>query len=138
MKAIFAVGSSHGREPICGPGRYRFAKSIVRLRDFASIINVLGDGPKKAVSALDTGINRSNETNDTDTTLKGKAVNKLEPLWYELSPYVYFVTGIIAIFKFDGMAKIFGILLLTAAATMIGMRKSYREIHERKKHSRTR
>jgi hypothetical protein len=65
-------------------------------------------------------------------------MNKLEPLWYELSPYVYFLTGSFAIFKFDGTAKIFGVLLLTAAATIIGMRTSYREIKEQGKKIKSR
>ena len=62
-------------------------------------------------------------------------MKRLEPFWYEISPYIYGVTGTVAIFKLDGGAKFFGIILIASAATIIGMRKSYREIEYRNKRS---
>ncbi len=59
-------------------------------------------------------------------------MKNLEPLWYELSPYLYGIAGVAAILITDALGEVFGILLLTAAATIVGMRKSYRE-HEEKK-----
>lgn len=58
------------------------------------------------------------------------AMNNLESLWYEISPYIYGITGVIAIFSaskagnFIGIVS--GILLLTAGATIVGMRYSFR------------
>lgn len=59
-------------------------------------------------------------------------MNGLEPLWYEVSPYLYGFAGVAAILLTDALGEVFGILLLTAAATIVGMRKSYRELEEQK------
>ncbi|MDO9103855.1 MAG: hypothetical protein Q7U57_02715 [Methylovulum sp.] len=60
-------------------------------------------------------------------------MKKLESLWYEVSPYIYGISGIITILSasktgnFIGVLS--GILLLTAGATVVGMRFSYRGHH---------
>ncbi len=54
-------------------------------------------------------------------------MDKLEPLWYEVSPYVYGMIGFFSILTTNTMAKLFGAVLLSAAATILGMRKIYRE-----------
>jgi len=58
------------------------------------------------------------------------AMKNLENLWYEISPYIYGISGIITIFsasKNDNFIGILsGILLLTAGATVVGMRYSFR------------
>ena len=60
-------------------------------------------------------------------------MKKLEPLWYELSPYLYGTVGGGAIFFADGaLGNFSGILLLTAAATIVGMRTSYRNLKNKK------
>ena len=57
-------------------------------------------------------------------------MNKLENFWYEISPYVYGFSGFITIlsssktYNFIGILS--GILLLTAGATIVGMRHTYR------------
>ncbi len=57
----------------------------------------------------------------------------LEPLWYEISPYVYGIIGIAAILISDTIGEIFGAILLTAAATIVGMRRNYRRLEEEKR-----
>jgi multisubunit Na+/H+ antiporter MnhC subunit len=59
-----------------------------------------------------------------------------EPFWYETSPYIYILVGVFAILASDTLSKVFGIVLLTAAATIIGMRISYRRIELANKRAR--
>ena len=47
----------------------------------------------------------------------------LETLWYEISPYVYTVSGVIALAAADArMGQLSGALLLAAALTIIRLR----------------
>lgn len=50
----------------------------------------------------------------------------LEPLWYEISPYVFFVIGISAISGAGRLGEVFGVLLLLMALLIIKLRWSYR------------
>lgn len=52
----------------------------------------------------------------------------LEPLWYEISPYLFFVLGMAAITHATPMATAFGALLLVMALLIIKMRWSYRSV----------
>ena len=47
----------------------------------------------------------------------------LETLWYEISPYVYTISGVIALAAADArMGQLSGALLLAAALTIIRLR----------------
>ena len=50
----------------------------------------------------------------------------LEPLWYEISPYLFFLVGISAIAGASRAGVAFGVLLLVMALLIIKMRWSYR------------
>lgn len=51
----------------------------------------------------------------------------LEVLWYELSPYVYFVVGLAsALFSTSDFGFVFSALLLTASFTILRLRRIYR------------
>jgi len=50
-----------------------------------------------------------------------------EALWYEVSPYVYFVVGLAsASFSNSDVGLIFSALLLTASFTIVRLRRIYR------------
>ncbi len=52
---------------------------------------------------------------------------RLEALWYELSPYVYFVVGLAsAAFSNSDLGLVCCALLLTASFTMFRLRRLYR------------
>lgn len=50
----------------------------------------------------------------------------LESLWYEVSPYVFFIIGISAISNAGRMGEVFGVLLLLMALLIIKMRWTHR------------
>ena len=52
---------------------------------------------------------------------------RLEALWYEVSPYVYFVVGLAsAAFSNSDPGLVFSALLLTASFTVLRLRRIYR------------
>ena len=54
-----------------------------------------------------------------------------EVLWYEASPYIYVIVGIIAmIYASSYLAMLPGGLLIAAAVTILRMRRSYRRAQE--------
>jgi uncharacterized membrane protein YphA (DoxX/SURF4 family) len=53
--------------------------------------------------------------------------NMIEKFWYEVSPYIYVVLGLLVIVgRFSLVATVFGALLLTAAAIILRLRWAYR------------
>lgn len=51
----------------------------------------------------------------------------LEKLWYEISPYAYFILGIVALIMADSkMAYVSAALLISAAFTILTLRRHYR------------
>lgn len=65
----------------------------------------------------------------------------LEALWYEASPYVYLVVGLVAVlFTNSDLGLVFSALLLTASFTMLRLRRIYRSPDrvEYRKYSRPR
>ena len=55
----------------------------------------------------------------------------LEVLWYEASPYIYILVGVIAmIYASSYLAMLPGALLIAAALTIIKMRRTYRRAEE--------
>jgi hypothetical protein len=62
-------------------------------------------------------------------------------LWYETSPYVYFIVGVIAmLFSTSAPGFVFSTLLLVAATTILLLRRTYRSLEQRnfRKYSRPR
>lgn len=52
----------------------------------------------------------------------------LETLWYEVSPYIYAIAGVLALISVDSRLSTFsGGLLILAALTVIRLRWSYRK-----------
>lgn len=52
---------------------------------------------------------------------------KLEPIWYEYSPYVYAVGGMLSLSNYGSYISIgSGVLLIGASATILRMRLVYR------------
>ncbi len=52
---------------------------------------------------------------------------RLETLWYEVSPYVYFATGLVAtLFSNSNFGLLFSALLLAATFAILRMRRIYR------------
>ncbi|CAN5374434.1 hypothetical protein BH11PSE11_BH11PSE11_32120 [soil metagenome] len=52
---------------------------------------------------------------------------KLEPIWYEYSPYLYAVAGVVSISNYPSYISIgCGVLLLIASGTILRMRLMYR------------
>ena len=57
----------------------------------------------------------------------------LETLWYEFSPYVYAVAGVVSILNLkSGLSITSGILLLGASATILRLRWINRRRNDRK------
>jgi hypothetical protein len=51
----------------------------------------------------------------------------LESLWYEASPYLYLVVGLVsALFSNSALGLVFCVLLVTASVTILRLRHSYR------------
>ncbi len=51
----------------------------------------------------------------------------LETVWYEFSPYVYAVAGVISVFSTRSTVGVLsGVLLLAASATILRLRWTYR------------
>ncbi len=51
----------------------------------------------------------------------------LEPLWYEVSPYVYFVVGLASVlFSNSDLGLLASALLLTTSFTILRLRRIYR------------
>ena len=51
----------------------------------------------------------------------------IEALWYEVSPYVYFVVGLAsALFSNTDVGFVFSALLLTASFTIVRLRRIHR------------
>jgi hypothetical protein len=64
-----------------------------------------------------------------------------QDLWYETSPYVYFIVGVVAmLFSTSASGFAFSTLLLVVAITIVAMRRTYRspEQQEFRKYSRPR
>jgi hypothetical protein len=62
-------------------------------------------------------------------------------LWYETSPYVYLIAGVIAmLFSNSAPGFVFSTLLLVAAITILSLRRTYRSLEQRnyRKYSRPR
>ena len=54
----------------------------------------------------------------------------VEALWYEASPYVYFVVGLLsAAFSNSDVGFVFSALLLTASFAVLRLRRIYRRPH---------
>lgn len=49
-----------------------------------------------------------------------------EEIWYELSPYLYVLGGVLALFNDNMLAMVCGLMLMSAAATIIRMRWVHR------------
>ena len=65
----------------------------------------------------------------------------LEALWYEVSPYVYFVVGLASVlFSTSDLGLVFSALLLTASFIVLRLRRIYRspDRQEYRKYSRPR
>lgn len=54
-----------------------------------------------------------------------------EPLWYELSPYLYTAIGVITIFKTNLLGAVFGSLLIATSLLILKIRWSYRSSMEK-------
>jgi hypothetical protein len=64
-----------------------------------------------------------------------------QDLWYETSPYVYFIVGVVAmLFSTSASGFAFSTLLLVVAVTIVSMRHTYRSPEQQKyrKYSRPR
>jgi hypothetical protein len=55
-------------------------------------------------------------------------MKQLEPFWYETAPYLYSVAGMAAVLSMSYWGILFGMLLITLSAYIMGMRKIYRKI----------
>ena len=57
----------------------------------------------------------------------------IEQVWYEFSPYVYSVAGALALFNaHSGVAVFSGVLLMTAALTILRLRWVHRRRQDKK------
>jgi hypothetical protein len=57
----------------------------------------------------------------------------LETCWYEFSPYLYVVVGLVSIFyATTAMGNVAGVLLIVAAATILRLRWVHRRAEDRK------
>ncbi len=55
---------------------------------------------------------------------------KLETTWYECSPYIYMVGGLVCLLKANsGISFMSGLLLIAAAGTIMRLRWYYRKVH---------
>lgn len=64
-------------------------------------------------------------------------MNSAETVWYELYPYLCGAIGVMAISSANGLATVFGGLLLAASALIVHWRLSYRRSN-RKHYARAR
>lgn len=55
-------------------------------------------------------------------------MKKSEQISYELTPYVYLLTGMWATLTLESATKVFGVILVISALLIIAMRRSYRKL----------
>jgi len=53
-------------------------------------------------------------------------MRQLEPLWYEISPFVYLILGLGTIVLANYLGVAFGVLLMTMALAILTLRWNYR------------